>query len=87
MVSHNLSAQYILAGLTVDNSASPADITTGTATFTMTTKDVGPQYGANGKSANFSGTITFLGNHMAKLVITGGGSYNVNLITGVTTPI
>jgi len=87
IVTHSLTAQYTLAGLTVDSSTSPADITTGVATFTITTIDVGPQYGPKGTTTSYAGTITFLGNHMAKLVITGVGSYSVNLITGVTTQI
>ena len=40
----------------------------------------------NGKTTtNYTGTITFLGGHMAKLNIVGIGNFSVNLITGTST--
>jgi hypothetical protein len=76
--TESLTSQYVLTGLTIDNSTSPADITTGQAKFTMTS--------VNGKTTtNYTGTITFLGGHMAKLNIVGIGTFSVNLITGTST--
>ncbi|HWZ04254.1 MAG TPA: hypothetical protein VNX40_11635 [Mucilaginibacter sp.] len=55
-------------------SPAAADIVSGTATFN--TSGSGPK-----GVWNYQGTITFLGNHMAKVVIN-GKSYTVNLQTG-----
>jgi len=51
------------------------DVVSGTASFTTTGS------GVNG-SWNYQGTITFLGNQTAKIVIN-GATYTVDLQTGV----
>jgi hypothetical protein len=64
---------YTLTSLVIDPNA--GDVVSGSATFN--TQGTGPQ-----GVWNFSGTITFLGNHQAKVVIN-GTTYNVDLQTGV----
>jgi hypothetical protein len=65
---------YVLTGLTVDLTNN-GDITSGTATFTSTgSNNYGPW--------NYSGSIVFLGNHMANIIIN-GTTYHANLLTGV----
>lgn len=83
---HLLVSTYILAGLHVDVSSGTADITVGTATFNTTIGDLNATTPAGGTTTNYTGTITFLGGHMASLSITVGGvttMYSVNLLTGV----
>lgn len=70
--SGNLSYSYTFKSIVVDSNGS---ITSGSATFT--TSGTGP----NG-DWNYAGTITFLGNNKATIVIN-GTSYNVDLQTGV----
>ena len=56
--------KYELKGLVIESANRPFDISAGTASFTST--------GTNaGKDFNFTGTITFLGNHKAKLEFNG----------------
>ena len=64
---------YTLTALVLDPNAD--DVVSGTATFSTSGS------GASG-TWNYSGTIVFLGNHMAKVTIN-GASYTVNLETGV----
>jgi hypothetical protein len=72
--SQYTASNYVLSGVTIVNNAQIADITTGTAVFTIETKD-------NGTMTAYAGTIYFLGNHIAKLVITGGGTYSINFLS------
>ncbi|RYU91540.1 hypothetical protein EWM62_06265 [Mucilaginibacter terrigena] len=61
MEQHN---SYALSGLTIDASSRPFDITAGTATFSSN--------GTNaGRNFSYNGTITFLGNHKAKVAFDG----------------
>jgi len=79
-----LSSLYSLSALTVDNSGSTADVTGGTATFNTTAKSQNSSGGPS--TATYTGTIVFLGNHMATLTINTGGNtyvYTANLLTGV----
>ncbi len=69
--------RYTLDGVKVDLTSSPFNITDGTATFVADGSSAAGSY-------HFTGTITFLGNHKAKIVIN-GFTYHVNLITGVVT--
>ncbi|MBD1384537.1 hypothetical protein IDJ75_04540 [Mucilaginibacter rigui] len=69
MVQNN---SYILAGLIIDSSSRPFDITAGTATFVSN--------GTNaGRNFNFTGTIEFLGNHKAKVSFD-GKVFNVEIL-------
>jgi len=67
------SFNFKLVGLLIDRTAD-ADITGGTATFA--TKGT-----YEGKTWNYSGTITFLGNHKATFTIN-GKVYTINIKTG-----
>jgi hypothetical protein len=86
---HDVNTQYTLGGVKVDLSSGTADVTVGTATFEIQTTDVTPANTA-GWHGKYSGTITFLGNHQAKLSLQINGdtkNFKVNLLTGVTTAI
>ncbi len=79
-----LSSSYGLSGLTVDNTSGTPDVTTGTAKFSTTATSQGSTGGP--VTASYTGTIVFLGNHMATLTVTTGGItyvYTANLLTGV----
>lgn len=65
---------YVLNGIVVDLTKG-GDMTGGTATFTSTGHN---NYG----SWTYNGVITFLGNHMADILIN-GKTYHANLLTGV----
>jgi hypothetical protein len=86
---HNLIFKYLLSGVQVKIENGIADITTGKATFVTLKNDLDSTTPVNGSSSGLSGTITFLGNHKAKLVIDYNPpkAYMVDLITGVATPI
>jgi hypothetical protein len=63
---------YVLAGLIIDSTTKPFDITAGTATFVSK--------GTNaGKAFNFAGTIEFLGNHKARVSFD-GKTFNVEIL-------
>jgi hypothetical protein len=85
----SLISHYILSGVKVDFSSGVADITTGTATFNSSTANLNSTTPIDGSTSLYTGTITFLGNHMAKLTINGTTvkSYSVNLLTGATTAL
>jgi hypothetical protein len=74
----SLHNRFVLTGLVVDLSSSPADIKSGTATFT-----------SDGSSSagifHFTGTVVFLGNHKAEVTVN-GFPFHVNFLTGVVTP-
>jgi hypothetical protein len=65
---------YVLNGIVVDLTKG-GDMTGGTATFTSIGHN---NYG----SWTYTGVITFLGNHMADILIS-GKTYHANLLTGV----
>ena len=68
----NQTNTYTLAGLIIDSSSRPFDITAGTATFVSK--------GTNaGKNFNFAGTIEFLGGHKAKVSF-GGKSFDIEIL-------
>ena len=71
---------FTLNGLQVHNDTTPSDITSGTAVFTTVSVSATVTYA-------LQGTLTFLGNHMAKIDYY-DSIYYVNLLTGkVTTTI
>ncbi len=86
----DFSAQYALLGLTVNVSSGIADVVSGTSTFTMTQANVAdPANPFNSPFNVYSGTITFLGNHMAHLSLQFNNTtteYNINLLTGALSP-
>jgi len=89
---HDLTGQYYLSGVQVNLASGVADITTGTAAFTSTQTDFTVSSGTPAVTNSYNGTITFLGNHMAKVSFTMAPngpvfSYMINLITGVTTTV
>jgi hypothetical protein len=69
--------RYKLDGVKIDLTTSPFDITDGTVTFVADGSSSAGSY-------HFTGTITFLGNHKAKIVIN-GFTFHVDLITGIVT--
>jgi len=80
-----LSSLYSLSALKVDNTGSTPDITAGTATFSTTATSQNSATPGGPSTAVYTGTIVFLGNHMATLTINTGGKiyvYTVNLLTG-----
>jgi hypothetical protein len=75
MATGNSAVDINLTNLTIPKNG--GTITSGSATFTLT--------GTSKKGAfNFSGSITFIGNNQANLVIN-GTAYVVNLLTGTST--
>jgi hypothetical protein len=85
---HNLDSQYGLHNVKVDISSGLADVTEGTANFYAQVANLDPTTPPDGYFGSFSGTITFIGNHTAKVSITVGNdtkAYTVNMLTGVVT--
>lgn len=88
---NDVYATYSMTDVKVDITSGIADAVSGKATFKM--KIINLPVNSKGKpnTVTYQGSITYLGNHMAKLtIVTTGGknkSYMVNMITGVTTPI
>jgi len=80
---HALGCNYDLHGLVIDFSSGTADIKKGTAPYTSYTKDV---IGAQVVTINYTGTIEFLGNYLAKLTIDPGHYYTINYQTNTITP-
>jgi hypothetical protein len=83
---HDIATTYTLTGLKVDFTSGVADVTAGVATFTGVTGDLDATTPKTGTVGGFTGSLTFLGNHMATLSVTIGAvtkTYSVNLITGV----
>jgi len=78
---------YNLRGLKIDFTTGSADIVSGVADFKSTTSYLHPGDKAT-TEVSYTGTITFLGNHKARLHINEKNkSYTVNLLTGVVTAI
>ncbi|MDB4925863.1 hypothetical protein [Mucilaginibacter sp.] len=85
---NNIDTKYVLSGVKVDISSGTADIISGTAMFTAQVKNLDPTTPFSGYSSVFTGTITFLSNHIAHLSISTGNQtklYTVNLITAEVT--
>lgn len=78
---------YTLRGLKIDFTKGSADIITGTAEFKSTTSYLHPGDKQVTEVSN-TGTITFLGNHKARLHLNEKNkSYSVDLLTGGVTTI
>ncbi|MCO5946170.1 hypothetical protein [Mucilaginibacter flavidus] len=78
---------YTLHGLKIDFTKGSADIITGVAEFKSTTSYLHPGDKQVTEVSN-TGTITFLGNHKARLHLNEKNkSYSVNLLTGGVTAI
>jgi hypothetical protein len=73
----NAQNTFVLSDLVI-NLNDNSDITSGTATFTSVGTN---SYG----TWNLSGTITYLGNHTAKIVV-GTSSFTINILTGQLVP-
>jgi len=86
----NVYIGYKLQGLTVDLSSGTADITSGTALLNITIDQQQAGWPDNEVTMQ-SGTLVYLGNHMAKLTLElsngSSQSYLVNLLTGQVTQI
>jgi hypothetical protein len=86
---HDLNTTYNLQGVKVDITTGAADMTTGTATFNATQADLTSTL-INATSSGYNGTITFLGNHKARVTIHIGADTStlvVNLVTGAVSAI
>jgi hypothetical protein len=82
-----LECTYVLKNLLVVKVTGGTDITAGTATFTSSVESVVGVEGTKGSFQNYAGSIQYLGNHTAKLLITNGGTYMINFSTGSVTQI
>ena len=80
-----VECNYQLKGLLIVNGSGTTDITAGTATFTSYVEEVNGPVGTQGYFANYAGSIQYIGNHQAKLIITGGSTYLINFVTGSVT--
>jgi len=80
-----INCNYQLKGLLVTNASGTTDITTGTATFITSVEEVNGPVGTKGYFANYAGSIQYIGNHQATLIIIGGGTYLMNFLTGSVT--
>jgi len=81
----SVDCNYQLKGLLISNASGTTDITAGTATFTSAVEEVDGPVGTKGYFVNYAGSIQYIGNHEAKLIITGGGTYLINFVTGSVT--
>ncbi|MHB8208812.1 hypothetical protein [Mucilaginibacter sp.] len=81
----SVDCNYQLKGLLITNASGTTDITAGTATFTSAVEEVDGPVGTHGYFANYAGSIQYIGNHQAKLIITGGHTYLINFVTGSVT--
>jgi hypothetical protein len=85
---YNSDSQYAMHGVKVVVTSGIADITEGTTTFTSQVANLDSTTGPSGYFSGFTGTITFLGQHIAKVSILVGADtklYTVNMLTGVVT--
>lgn len=81
----SVDCNYQLKGLMITNTSGTTDITAGTATFTSAIEEVDGPVGTKGYFVNYAGSIQYIGNHQAKLILTGGATYLVNFATGSVT--
>jgi hypothetical protein len=78
-------ATYVLNGVTLDITGSSPAITAGSAAFNMVITSRNANY-PNGTNLNLQGTITFLANHQASVIIQGSTvTYLVDMLTGTVT--
>jgi hypothetical protein len=83
----SVDCNYQLSGLAIVNANGGTDITKGTATFTSEVRDTNGPVGSKGYLVDYAGSIQYIGNHQAKLFITGGHTYLMNFITGSVTQL
>jgi hypothetical protein len=80
--------KYVLNNLLVNVAGASLDITSGSVNFVSNITYL--EVGGSPVTGGFSGTITFLGNHMAKMSVTYNGVttlYSYNLVTNDVDPI
>jgi hypothetical protein len=85
-IYHAMSCYYALSGLVIQTTNGVADITSGTATFNSKTSDIDQQTGASGVMANYTGSLTWIGNHKADLTIDPGHKFVIDFTTSTITP-
>jgi len=78
----SVDCNYQLSKLLISNASGSTDITSGTATFTSEVTNSNGPVGAKLYVVNYAGSIQYIGNHEAKLIIIGGNTYLVNFTTG-----
>lgn len=81
----SVDCNYQLKGLLIVNASGTTDITAGTATFTSEVRESDGPVGSKTYVVDYAGSIQYLGNHQAKLIITGGNTYLMNFATGSVT--
>ena len=86
-IYHAMSCYYQLSGLVITKTNGVSDVTAGTATFTSKTSDIDASTGASGVMGNYTGSMTWIGNHEADLTIDPGHKYLINFTTKTITPV
>jgi len=81
-VYHAIACDYKLLAVAVDVTAGVPDIVAGFCTYVTSTHDIDATTGASGLIMNYKGSITFLGNHLARLIIDPNHVYTINVLTG-----
>jgi hypothetical protein len=85
-VYHAMSCYYALSGLVITTTNGVADVTAGTATFNSKTSDIDVQTGPDGVFGNYTGSLTWIGNHKADLTIDPGHKFVIDFTTNTITP-
>jgi len=84
-ITQRTVSTYVLNGVRVDVSGSVPDITTGSATFVNVITNINMNH-PTGIITGSQGTIQFLGNHQARIIIQGSTvTYLVDMLTGTVT--
>jgi hypothetical protein len=81
----SVDCNYQLSKLLINNASGSTDITSGTATFSSEVRNSTGPVGAKVFVVDYSGSIQYIGNHEAKLILNGGNTYLVNFSTGAVT--
>ena len=85
-VYHAMSCYYALSGLVIKKTNGVSDVISGTATFNSKTSDIDQTTGAAGAFGNYTGSMTWIGNHKADLTIDPGHKFVIDFSTQTITP-
>jgi hypothetical protein len=85
-VYHALSCHYLLTGLVIKKINGVTDVTAGSATYTSKTSEIDASTGQIGLFVNYTGSMTWIGNHKADLTIDPGHKYIIDFTTKTITP-
>ena len=78
---HDLACYYKLKGVVVKFVSGTSDIVAGYATFVSKTTDITKATGAEGFKMNYTGSMTWIGHHQAKLTIDPNHKYLMDFTT------